>query len=163
LIENKFENIRGVLTKDGITIEGTNIFSSHYNPLDYNSVIQRRAKRFMNDIRGTNEIVFVRRDEQITLEQFKRFEKAILNINENCKFKFLIVSAIDKKDENLFIALKADNLTHTYIFKEDLPGGELWSNDAIIINRNGIERWREMMSPFNLKQQNHISLYTDRD
>jgi hypothetical protein len=103
LLENKFQDI-DVENKGGgnVKIKNTDIFTSHYKLEEYREIVKRRSARFLEDIKSGQEILFMRIEftKFITLEQVERFNKAILNINPDCKFKFLIVRHTNDVFEN---------------------------------------------------------------
>lgn len=97
-------------------IEDTNIVTSHYINRDYKEILSRRAKRFYDDIKEHNEILFVRDDVlgTINYDEILQFYKLIHQINPNLVFKLLLLS-----EKNKYNPIKYDNLYHKiYSFSE---------------------------------------------
>jgi hypothetical protein len=75
-------------------MEGTNIITSHYLLINYNEIVIRRSKRFINDIITNKEILFIRDDvlSTIQLEEIEKFFLLIKKINPELSFKMLLLS-----------------------------------------------------------------------
>ena len=150
LIDNKFNNI---ISENG-KIKGTNIYSGHYPDKEiYDLLLKKRSDRFLNDINGDKEILFIRRG-YITLLQFENFKKVIYNINPNCNFKFLLVSI---STPETFVPIISDKLYHAFLEEKDLPQHEMWMEGG-----GNIDSWINMLKIFdNIKINNKI--ITDLD
>jgi hypothetical protein len=111
-------------------MEGTNIITSHYLLINYNEIVIRRSKRFINDIITNKEILFIRDDvlSTIQLEEIEKFFLLIKKINPELSFKMLLLS--DAKNYNEIIY---PNLYHK-VYNESLY--TKYINDCYIINNN---------------------------
>jgi hypothetical protein len=82
---------------NNISIDNTNIFTSHYKKHQYVEIFKRRSQRFIEYIKTSDNIIFIREDyrpEPTTLEQILKFKDLIYKINPLCKFKFLLLSIV---------------------------------------------------------------------
>ena len=98
------------IRKDGNDfLEDTNIFTSHYIDKKYNEIVDRRAKRFLNDILKNKEILFIRDDVLNTIkqEEIDCFYSLIKIMNSNLYFKVLLLSEKDN-----FKEIICNNLHH---------------------------------------------------
>lgn len=98
-------------------MEGTNIKTSHYVNTDYAEIVNRRSKRFMNDIVNNNKILFVRDDalSTITEEEITSFCALITTINPLLTFKLLLLSNNEINHPNVYHKLYNKPLYKTYI------------------------------------------------
>ena len=90
-------------------IEGTNIITGHYLNKNYDEILSRRAKRFINNIKGQKKILFIRDDavSSIKLDEIERFFELIKTINPQLSFKFLLLS-----ESNVYNKITYPNLHH---------------------------------------------------
>ncbi len=94
------ENINNVQVSNyklpgNVSFSNTDIFSSHYRLNTFIEKVKRRSLRLIEDIKSSDNILFMRRDYYntgITEEQFNTFKTIISSINENCKYTFLLLS-----------------------------------------------------------------------
>jgi hypothetical protein len=72
----------------------TSIRSSHYENVDYETIIKKRYRRLREDIIGSNKLIFIRDDtpQTITEASVKKFCELVLSINPSCDFRLLIFS-----------------------------------------------------------------------
>jgi len=106
-----------IVNKEDVTIsfrdgnhflDGTNIKTSHYVNIDYKTIFNRRAERFLDDIKNNDKILFIRDDalETIKQEEIYIFNSLIEKINPKLKYNMLLLS----KEINEQII--CDNFTH---------------------------------------------------
>lgn len=90
-------------------IDKTNVVTSHYLHTDYKSIFNRRSLRFLDDIKYSTDILFIRDDvlSTITQEELLIFNTIIYKINPTCKYKMLLLSDKDKYNEII-----CDNVYH---------------------------------------------------
>lgn len=104
IIINKLINDEPILINriDGNDVMAdTNIITSHYLNKNYQEIVMRRSKRFMNDIISNKEILFVRDDKLSTIkyEEITKFCSLIKMINPSLSFKILLLSNSDNFNE----------------------------------------------------------------
>lgn len=77
-------------------IEGTEIVTSHYINKNYQEIFNRRALRFIKDVKSENEILFVRDDFMTTIqrEELVTFCELIRGFNPDAEFKMLLLSGL---------------------------------------------------------------------
>jgi hypothetical protein len=94
----------------------TNIKTAHYQTQDYNAIVDRRSKRFMNDIRKNKEVLFIRDDVLGTIKkkEIEKFYSLIKTINPELDFKFLLVSEINQYKEIIYQNLHHKIYNPTY-------------------------------------------------
>lgn len=71
----------------------------HYNLNEYKVIFERRANRFLDLIRKSNELVFVRINpinQYTTEEEINNFCRVIHLINSSLNIKFLVIHTIDE-------------------------------------------------------------------
>jgi hypothetical protein len=75
-------------------IEGTHIVTSHYLNRNYKEILDRRANRFIEDVKSNKKIVFIRDDvkDTITIEEIIKFKELINRINPECNYRILLIS-----------------------------------------------------------------------
>lgn len=75
-------------------IKDTKIRTAHYLKNNYKEIVDRRAKRFINDIKTNKEVLFIRDDGigSITKEEIDEFVILIKKINSNLDFKILVTA-----------------------------------------------------------------------
>jgi hypothetical protein len=133
IIINKLINNEPILINriDGNDVMAdTNIITSHYLNKNYEEIVIRRSKRFMNDIINNKDILFIRDDVLGTIkyEELQIFYSLIKTINPLLSFKMLLLSNINNFNEiiypNLYHKIYDKSLYKTYI------------NDCYIIDNN---------------------------
>jgi hypothetical protein len=77
-----------------VALADTAIRTSHYANKDYQSIVNRRAHRFVYQIKHETDILFLRDDTigSITLEEIDRFMWLINEMNPALNFKLLLIS-----------------------------------------------------------------------
>jgi hypothetical protein len=155
LIENKFQDIDAeIRDKGNVKIKNTDIFTSHYKVEEYSKIIKRRSERFLEDIKSGKEILFMRIEfmKFITLEQVERFNKAILDINPDCKFKFLIIR--HTKDESL------DEVKHELVINKRLTKDSVTEPEE---NKEDVEWLEGIFKELNFKYEKIDETYGDKN
>lgn len=75
---------------------GISIRTSHYNHTDYSAIINRRIKRFRDDVLSSDNILFVREQViQPTVDEVERFYSIMSTYIPPDRFKLLILSMRD--------------------------------------------------------------------
>jgi hypothetical protein len=92
-------------------LDDTDIHTSHYRN-NFDDIFKRRSKRFLDDIKGSNNILFIREDgsidnQQTTKEDIINFNDIIHKINSGCNFKLLLLSEKNHYNEIIY-----DKLIH---------------------------------------------------
>jgi hypothetical protein len=91
---------------NGICINHHEVFTFHYKLEDYKPIFERRAKRFLDIIKNSSELIFVRLNPtetqrepivKTTIEEINNFCDAIKSINSELKIKFLLVNTIENE------------------------------------------------------------------
>jgi hypothetical protein len=97
----------------------TNIVTSHYINKDYNEIVSRRSKRFINDILQNSKILFIRDDvlETIKYEEIEYFYALIQKINPNLCFKLLLLSQETKFNKIIYTNLY-HNIYNASLYKK---------------------------------------------
>jgi hypothetical protein len=79
-------------------IDNTDIYSGHYRKIEeYTEMMNRRKERLVKQIKGCDEIVFIRQITNNgvstfpTQEDIKEFNSYIYKLNPNCKYRILFV------------------------------------------------------------------------
>lgn len=103
----------------------SDIITSHYNHNtidEFFEIVNRRAKRLLNDVKNNNEILFIRHDHynHITYEDVEEFFKIIRKMNSNFKFKLLLLSDKIIEHENVINKIYDEEQNYNYI-KECYP------------------------------------------
>jgi hypothetical protein len=111
ILEKLINHIDIEILRDGYNdrLVDTNIITEHYINKDYKAIVDRRAARFLNDLRTDSEILFIRDDVLGTIQydEIDKFSNLIKQINPNLEFKLLLLS-----DQQHYIALDYPNLYH---------------------------------------------------
>jgi hypothetical protein len=78
-------------------MKDTEIMTSHYINTNYEEIVARRSKRFIDDIVGNKEILFIRDDaiNNIRYEEVDKFFSLVKSINPDLNFKLLLLSDIE--------------------------------------------------------------------
>jgi len=74
------------------------VYTYHYNIEEYKVIFERRANRFLNTIKKSNELLFVRINPYrkfTTEDEINNFCQAIRSINPNLKMRFLLINTVD--------------------------------------------------------------------
>jgi len=98
-------------------MDGTSIRTSHYVNKDYAEIVKRRARRFMDDITGGPDLLFVRHDAltTITANEIEQFCRLIQTINPFLSYKILLLSNTEIIHPNVCHRLYNKPLYKTYI------------------------------------------------
>lgn len=100
------DNIEIIRNSDGNHyLCGTRIRTAHYFNEDYKAIFTRRIMRFIDQVKQSEELLFVRDDvlDTITSDEINEFKNIISMINPTCKYNILVVS---KNINNDIISLK---------------------------------------------------------
>lgn len=84
-----------------VHILNNDVFSFHYNLEEYKTIFERRANRFIDKIKTSSELIFVRinpRDNSTTEEEINNFCQVIHLINPTPNIKFLLINTVDNPD-----------------------------------------------------------------
>jgi hypothetical protein len=163
LIKSQFKDISCERFDDvrHLRIKGTNIWTGHYEQNQYNEILLRRSKRFLDDLKKTAEnktqIVFIRRDSEkypASLKDIASFFETILQIQPGCNCRMLLISV---STPQMFVALKHDRLIHLYLQPKDIPYGEYWNNAG------DISLWSTMISSLKLNLPIYEAKHNDTD
>jgi hypothetical protein len=103
-----------------VSLDTTDIFSSHYKVNDFGEIFARRSRRFIDFITN-HDILFIREennDVQITSLQILEFKNLIYKINPRAKFKFMLVTPSTKNKIEL---QDVHHISHT-------PNKEVYNN-----------------------------------
>ena len=107
LVNNEpIEIYKDKIHPNNISLDDTAIFTSHYNKDEFVEIFKRRSERFIEDIKTSESIIFIREDqmnEHTSIDQVIQFKELIYKINPQCKFKLLLLSMISV--ENIKIEL----------------------------------------------------------
>jgi hypothetical protein len=132
IIEKLINNIpiKTIRKDDSDFLEDTNIVTSHYINKNYDEIVTRRSKRFLNDIKNNKEVLFIRDDVLGTIkyEEIQLFYSLIKKINPKLSFKILLLSESDKFSEIIY-----PNLYHK-IYNKSLY--KKYINDCYFIDNN---------------------------
>jgi hypothetical protein len=113
-----------------VFIDITDIRSSHYKYEEYKNILKRRSNRFLESIRSSNPILFIREDlfNFTTEEQLIIFKELIYKINPDCNYKFLLLSLSEKyvkiDEDKVFCYINEEYKYENYIneiCKENIP------------------------------------------
>jgi hypothetical protein len=77
-----------------------NVWTNHYTLQEYKTIFERRAQRFLNIIKSSDSLLFVRINPfciSTTDEEIDNFVKAVLSINQTLNIKFLIIHTINER------------------------------------------------------------------
>jgi hypothetical protein len=113
-------------------VEG--LYTCHYKLEEYRNIFERRAARFLEQIRNSSEIIFIRINSvgatPTTVEEINNFCEAIHSINSNLKITFLLIKIVKNMDDNNELPLlKNINLIQKYFLHEDCNGDEYLKNN----------------------------------
>tara|TARA_B110000091_G_C13729304_1_gene438302 strand:- start:28 stop:582 length:555 start_codon:yes stop_codon:yes gene_type:complete len=83
----------------------TRIHTCHYLNTDYKAIFTRRIMRFIEQVKQSEELLFVRDDvlDTITSDEINEFKNIISMLNPICKYNILVVS---KNINNDIISMK---------------------------------------------------------
>ena len=90
-------------------IDGTKIVTGHYQNQNYREIFDRRAARFLEQVRCDTPILFIRDDifGNITADEINKFKDILHTINPDCSYKIIIVSPADK-----YTKINSDKVFH---------------------------------------------------
>lgn len=125
--------IREGIDEEIITGEDYNIkiidqylYTYHYKIAEYKQIFKRRALRFLELIRGSQEVLFVRIQthlaEDVSLEEINSFCSVIKKINPSLKIGFLLINTVFRGDELNEIdpeCVNGGTLIQKYFYYED--------------------------------------------
>jgi hypothetical protein len=110
-------------------IDTVDIYSSHYRKIDeYTAMMNRRKERLLKEIKGDDNIVFIRQitnHENLTLpsqEDIDEFNSYIYKLNPNCKYKILFVVYTKDKIPAL------DGVEYLLLNADEKDNIDLWNN-----------------------------------
>jgi hypothetical protein len=154
-----------VHTHEKIYLIHEHLYTLHYTKEQYNSIFQRRAKRFLELIKNSSELIFVRINiyEVFTTEdEIHKFAEAIHSINSKLKIKFLLINTIDKKDCTVDLdrsRISNVELLQKYFLYEDCKDDQYLRNNQTIKNL-----FCSYMSEvgYNIEEKN-TRVFTDKD
>jgi hypothetical protein len=100
-------------------------YSGHYNLNEYKTIFKRRYDRFIDNIKTTENLYFVRINPifcKTTKNEIELFIKSIKKINPNIKFNFLLIETIINETEINSISIDSDNVKfyHNYFYQRDV-------------------------------------------
>lgn len=150
-------------SQNGIYIENKNIFTWHYNKLQYNETFNRRKNRFMDSINSNEKILFIRLlrsknfsknnddkllpplrpfdNEIITENDMNLFIKSLIKLNKNINYEILIIGNNKETiNDNLNNIEHVKYITYDYeleddYFRKDIQG---LNNNLLIDMLNNI-------------------------
>jgi hypothetical protein len=107
-----------IIQKDnfvGFFDDKSDIYSVHYSLNEFKQIFIRRAHRFLDKIKSSKSVVFVRTEEShlmnsSSIEDLKEFKKSILSINPELEINFLLIDFVE--DESNFKNKELPFLTH---------------------------------------------------
>jgi hypothetical protein len=77
---------------DNLFLANTRIRTSHYTKETLPSILKRRADRFIDCIKSSQPLLFVRDEcDGISLEDVEEFKMIVESINPNCNYNLLLV------------------------------------------------------------------------
>jgi hypothetical protein len=137
------------------------IFTYHYTFEEYKAIFIRRAKRFLDIIKESNELLFVRiniNGHTTTEEEINKFSEAIHSINPSLNIKFLLINTID--DSNNYKQLEDSKIYNTTLIQKeflskDCPDVYLKNNK--IIQPQFLNYLQECGVNINLKSNNKFN------
>jgi hypothetical protein len=118
--------IKGVDNR--VHIINTYLYTGHYKLEEYKDIFIRRANRFLDMIKSSSEIIFIRLNpynkESTTIEEINDFCRAIQFINPILNIKFLLIDTI-KTDADIIQLDKAQLipgvfLLQKYFYQDDI-------------------------------------------
>jgi hypothetical protein len=100
----------------------SDIYSVHYSVNEFKEIFIRRAQRFLDKIKTSKSIVFVRTEEShlmnsSSIDDLKNFKEVIISINPDINIDFLLIDFID--DESKFVKKDLPFLTHVWFPSKD--------------------------------------------
>ncbi len=102
--------------------KNSDIYSVHYSVQEFKEIFIRRAQRFLDKIKSSKSIVFVRTEEHhlmnsSSINDLEEFVKIILTINPEININFLLIDFVDKESD--FIKKDLSFLTHVWFPLKD--------------------------------------------
>ena len=141
------------------------LYTLHYTKEQYNSIFQRRAKRFLELIKNSSELIFVRINiyqEFTTEDEIDKFAETIHSINSKLKIKFLLIDTIDKKECTVELdksRILNVELVQKYFMYEDCKDDQYLRNNQVI--KNLFSSYMSELG-YNVEEKN-IRVFTDKD
>lgn len=101
----------------------SDIYSVHYSLFEFKEIFVRRAQRFLEKIKSSKSIVFVRVEDlefvkSCSIGDLENFKESILKINPSLDFQYLLIDIIEKEEN--FIMKNNSFLIHKYFLKENI-------------------------------------------
>lgn len=99
-----------------VFLDDTEIFTSHYNKIDLPEIFKRRSQRFIDYIKSSDKIIFIREDYYdypTNKNQIIELKDIIEKINPNCNYKILLLSARINDISNKIDIEKVNHILHT--------------------------------------------------
>lgn len=102
----------------------------HYGINEYKTIFERRANRFLEKIKESSEIIFIRvnpiNSNQTSVDEINKFCQSIWSINSNLKITFLLINTVNKEEDNSNLCkeqlLENINLIQKFFLLEDCNG-----------------------------------------
>jgi hypothetical protein len=155
-IEKHDINIIPRNNEKGVIIEKDSICSIHYKKSNYREILNRRCKRFFENIKNSKSLLFIRMKNGniIKSEDINRLKKIVADINPVLeKVNFLLIDDEKKVNSNYNDDLKKDNFV---IFRYIDIGEKSFKEYEKRIS--GINKFAEIMNEFGYPI--NISKYT---
>jgi hypothetical protein len=111
-------------------IDNVDIYSSHYRN-EYADMMNRRKERLVNQIKGDDNIVFIRQitnHENSTFpsqEDIDEFNSYIYKLNPNCKYRILFVVYTTTRDSKI---QTLDGVEYLLLNADEKDNIDLWNN-----------------------------------
>jgi hypothetical protein len=99
-----------------VFLDDTEIFTSHYNKENLPEIFKRRSQRFIDYIKSSDKILFIREDHYdypTNNNQIIELKDIIETINPNCNYKILLLSARENDISNKIDLEKVNHVLHT--------------------------------------------------
>lgn len=112
------------------------LYTYHYKLDDYKDIFVRRARRFLDLIKGSTEILFVRINPYISENtsscELDDFLLAIRTINPTLKVRFLLIDTIIDSDDIVPIEGYGPELAHRFLKYEDCMSDPYLRNNQVV-------------------------------
>jgi hypothetical protein len=98
--------------KGNVFLDNTEIHTCHYNKIQLEEKFKRRSERFIEYIKSSDKILFIREDFNdypTKKNQIIEFKNIIEKINPNCDYKILLLSA---KQDDLLNKIDIEKVKH---------------------------------------------------
>ena len=148
-----------------VHIINTFLYSGHYKLEEYKNIFMRRAIRFLDIIKNSSEIIFIRLNPYnkgtTTIEEINDFCRAIQFINPILNIKFLLIDTI--KTEADIIKLDKEQLIpgvfllQKYFYQDDIK--DEWQVNSQKIN----DMFYNYMQEMGYTIQKNIKSFSDKE